>query len=156
MAYKRIISGRYIDMDTDIRAVIRFLEENFTAEQYRRPYFENLVKLGNKVWWVLPSTAQEIVDICYGQECNKDEIIGSIRQLGAGILIFRQFTDNRICIYLLHDLDELAGACETDLKLSWDKVEQIKTFSEMGIAIGSDLLGFKHFRRSRKPEVDCS
>lgn len=153
MAYKKLISGRNIDVDEDIKIVIRFLTEKFGAEQHKRPCFENLVWLDKKIWWVIPSRDINSVDICYGQECDKCEIIRQLKELAAGILIFRQMADHRICIYLLDNIDKLERHCKSDLILNWDSIDSMKVFSELGIVIDKELIGFKRLRQLRHDSV---
>jgi len=153
MAYKKMISGAYIDADKDVKTVMRFIIDQFGGIHYQHPHHDNLLYLDKKIWWVAASADKDAVDVCNGNDCNKCELIREIKRLDSGILFFRQLEDNRICIYLIDNMEKLERHCESSLIFNWDTVESIKLFSETGIVMGDELIGFRQFRRLRNDTV---
>jgi hypothetical protein len=150
MAYKKVLSGANMDVEKDLQATMRFLIEKFDATRIRNPYHNNLILLDKKIWWVVPSVNTTQVGISQGKNSIKSEVMEELNNLQSGVLLLRQLSDNRICIYLINDLDKLDKSCDNGLTLSWDKVESIKLFSEIGIIFGDELMGFKKLRKLRK------
>lgn len=148
MAYNRIISGAYMDTDKDLKKVIQFLVEQFAAVRHKHAYFDNLVQLDGKIWWIVASTDREELDILRGKDCDKCELIHELNRLHSGLLIFRQLVDNRIVIYMINDMEKLDRHCGNSLIFNWETIEKIKQSSEMGIVVDKEVIGFRNLRRS--------
>ena len=99
--------------------------------------------LDGKSWWVIPAISNQGVDLCNGRAEDPRELLVRIKHLGTGILIFRQMVDHRLCIYQITDLDKLEQRLESCLILLWDTIEIIKSSSDIGIMVGSELIGFR-------------
>lgn len=149
MRYKRMLSGRLEDIDIDMTTAIKFLYSKFGAVSHNHPFLNNMVILGGKTWWIIPTTSTGNVELCYGQECTLRSLMYHIDKLDAGILIFRQFVDNQLCIYLLENMDKLERHLISNSEVDWEAIDNIKTLSENGLVVGDELIGFKTLRRLR-------
>ncbi len=149
MRYKRMLSGTSEDIDVDMKTTIKFLYSKFGAVSHNHPFLRNLVILGGKTWWVMPTTSSNKVELCYGQECTLRSLMYHVDKLDAGILIFRQFADNQLCIYLLENMDKLERCIVSNSDINWEAIDNIKSLSENGIMVGDELMGFKTLRRLR-------
>lgn len=150
MSYGKILSGTQIDRNLDLHTVIALLVEKFGAIKQAHDRHHNLVWLGGKIWWVLTTTDDHAVDVCGGKNCDKLELIREIDGLHAGLLVFRQMEDNLIFIYLIDNIERLKLHYTGAHTLDWHALDSIKLFSETGIMIGGELIGFRKFRQLHK------
>ena len=149
MSYKRMLFGIPEDIDADMKSVISFLFRKFGAVSHNHPFLNNLVILGGKTWWVMPTTSTDKVELCYGEDCTLRSMMYHAEKLNAGILLFRQFADNQLCIYLLEDMEKLERHFASNAEIDWEAIDNIKTLAENGILVGDELMGFKTLRRLR-------
>jgi len=147
MAYKKLLSPVPGDFAKNTATAVKFLIEQFGVLHRNHPFHENLVIIDGRCWWVIPATGSQGIDLCNGQDADPVELVERISNLQCGILIFRQLTDNRLCIYELTDLDRLKKRLDASLILLWDTIEIIKSASDIGIIIGDELIGFRKLRK---------
>jgi hypothetical protein len=147
MSYERILSGAKVERSIDMQTVINLLTEKFGAIKQAHAQLHNLVWLGGKMWWVITSTSEHELDLCSGKNCDKYELLKQINNLHAGVLIFRQLEDNLLFIYLIDNIEKLKAQCLSPQPLEWSTIDYIKLFSETGIMIGGELIGFRKFRQ---------
>ena len=147
MTYGKILSGTRVDRNIDLQTVITLLVEKFSAIKQAHEQHANLVWLGGKIWWVVTTTDDNALDFCGNKHCDKLDLIRQINELHAGLLVFRQMEDNLIFIYLIDDIEKLKIHSSFEHALDWGTVDQIKLFSETGIIIGGELIGFRKFRQ---------
>ena len=149
MSYKKMLSGHVDDIDSDMKTVTEFLFSKFGAVAHNHPFLRNLVILGGKSWWVIPTSSSREVELCYGDECTMRSLFYHADKLKAGILLFRQFEDNQLCIYLIENMDKLERHFSESSTIDWEVIDNIKSLSENGIMVGDELMGFKTLRRLR-------
>ena len=149
MSYKKMLSGQTDDADADMKTVTGFLFEKFGAISHNHPFLKNLVILGGKTWWVVPTTSSKEIDLCYGENCTMRSLLYHFDKLNAGILLFRQFDDNQLCIYLLENTAKLERHFSENTTIDWEAIDNMKSLSENGIMVGDELMGFKTLRRFR-------
>ncbi len=149
MSYKKMLSGHTDDIESDMNTVINFLFDKFGAVAHNHPFLTNMVILGGKSWWVIPTTSSKDVELCYGEECTIRSLLYHTDKLNAGILLFRQFDDNQLCIYLLENMDKLERHFSQNSTIDWEAIDNIKSLAENGIMVGTELMGFKTLRRLR-------
>ena len=154
MAYTKVISGRRVDLAADIKRMMNFMCDKFGATRESHPLFNNLVVLDSRLWWAVPTTDETKVDVRIGKEYEVCEVMEKIKDLNAGLLILRQFSDNQLRVYLIDDIDKLLKHCESSLMFGWYSIDCLKRFSESGLVLGDDLLGFKELRKLRLHAVD--
>jgi hypothetical protein len=147
MTYSKVISGTMVERRIDLENVISLLTENFGAFKQAHAQLQNLVWLGGKMWWVVTSTNENELDLCNGNNCDKYELLRQINNFHAGVLVFRQLEDNLLFIYLIDNIEKLKTQYLSDQPLDWSTIDHIKLFSETGIMIGGELLGFRKFRQ---------
>jgi hypothetical protein len=147
MAYGKILSGTQVDRNIDLQTVIALLIEKFGAIKQAHEGHQNLLWLGGKIWWVVTSTDDHALDICAGKRCDKLELIHQLNSLHAGVLVLRQLEDNLLFIYLINDIEKLKIHSTNAHTLDWRTIDEIKLFSESGIMIGGELIGFRKFRQ---------
>lgn len=143
MAYRKVLSATPGDFAKNTQLAVDFLVEQLGAIRRNHPVYDNLLFLNGRSWWVVPATSNQGVDICNGRDEDAIELLNRIFISQAGILIFRQMVDNRLCIYLIDDLDKLGQRLESSLILLWDTIEIIKSSSDIGIIVGKELIGFR-------------
>jgi len=159
MHYKKLLKGQAGFSPSDTQRAIQFLVEKFGAVKYKHPYLDNLAVLDKRLWWIVTTIDNASVDICQGSESLKYDILNQIDKLDAGILIFRQFHDHRLCVYLVDDIDILQQNLKMGLVLSWEIIDTHKIFSEVGMLMGDEVIGFKRLRQlhpSMKNPYPCS
>ena len=153
MAYKRILSTTPGEFAKNTQLAIQFLVEQFGVIHRKHPFHDNMILLEGKSWWVIPATSSQGVDLCNGRDEDPLELLKQIKKLQAGILIFRQMVDHRLCIYQLADLDKLKQRLESSLILLWDTIEIIKSSSDIGIMVGNELIGFRKLLNQRPAPI---
>lgn len=159
MIKQRMLSIDPTDADRNADKVKQFLVDKFGARYCDHAFLDNLIELDGETWWVVPSSSEEGVKI-YDPDVNTNtsvdaniKFVNELEKLGAGILVLRQLVDYQLCIYLIDDLSMLKPQSDTGFYLDWERVEKVKRFSEMGIVLDNELLGFRVFRRARYEAV---
>lgn len=143
MAYKKILSVSPGDSLKNTQIALNFLVEKLGGAPRHHPFHDNLVMLDGRSWWVIPAASSQGVDLCNGRDEDPRVLMKRIKHLQAGVLIFRQMVDHRICLYQLADLEKLEQRLNSSLILLWDTIEIIKSSSDIGIIVGNELIGFR-------------
>jgi len=159
MIKQRMLSIDPVDCDRNADRVKQFLVDKFGAKYCDHVFLDNLITLDGEIWWVASSSSEEGVEV-YTADVNTNtsvdaniKFVNELEKLGAGILVLRQLVDYQLCVYLIDDLSLLEPQSEKGFFLDWEKVEEIKRFSEMGIVLDNELPGFRVFRRARYEAV---
>jgi len=153
MAYSKLFSSTPGDFAQNTGVAVEFLVEQFGAIHRKHPFHDNLVIINGRSWWVIPATSNQGVDICNGRAEDPRELVSHIKTLLAGILIFRQMADNRLCVYEIANLELLSERLDSSLILLWDTIEIIKSGSDIGILVGDELIGFRKLRSARPAPI---
>jgi len=142
-----MLSRRYEDIKNNTDVVIRFMVDNFDACYRDHPFLDNLILLNDKTWLIVSSTSDEGVVLYDGVAYERDEFIQELDNLNSGILIFKQTNTTQLQIYLIDDIFMLKQY-KYGIFLNWDSVEKIKRFSEVGVVLDSELIGFCDSRKN--------
>ena len=153
MSYERLLSHRPEDSDSNLHATSNFLVKHFGALQIQHPLYNNLVLLGAKSYWVKPATSKYGVELCDTRQQESALILDELKKIRAGFLILRQMPDNRLCIYLMDRLDKIEYYCQSSLTLLWDDIDKAVSFSDSGIVVGNELIGFRKLSQKLKAPV---
>jgi hypothetical protein len=144
-----MLSHESQDKFRNSQIVKSFLTEKFNAIHQEHTHLDNLFILNGETWLVASSASVQGVELYNGDFYDESKLINELKKNRAGILIFQQFSDYELCIYLIDDFTSLIKISDNDLFITWEYVKNIKRFSEMGFVLDNEIIGFKTFRRAR-------
>lgn len=150
MSQSKILPVNLHKSSNSLDFILELLNEKFDAICFSQQSPKNLVTLAGKRWWVVSSEAEKEFNLCITGVCAKSIVIEKLKQLDAGLLIFRKQQQKYFySVYMVENIDSLGKPADKKLTVNLDDLYSQNAIYERGIIIDNEIIGFRKLRHCR-------